>query len=69
MKIVVSVGLAWDSAILQYLLDGDHEVNRESSEFFGGVSIKLDRPRPPEEEEEEEEGEREEPRACGRRRP
>lgn len=48
MKIVASAGLAWDTAILQYLLDGDHRVNRDSSEFFGGVSIRLDRPRPPE---------------------
>ena len=52
MKIVASAGLAWDAAILQYLLDGDHRVNRTSSEFFGGVSVRLDRPRPPEEEEE-----------------
>ena len=43
MKIVASAGLAWNTAILQYLLDGDHQVNRDSSEFFGGVSIKLDR--------------------------
>ena len=49
---MASAGLARDSAIPQYLLDGDHKVNRDSSEFFGGVSIKLDRPRPPEEEEE-----------------
>ena len=55
MKIVASAGLAWDTAVLQYLLDGDHQVNRKSSEFFGGVSIRLDRPRPPEEAEEEEE--------------
>ena len=47
MKIVASAGLAWDTAILQFMLDGDHKVNRDSSEFFGGVSIKLDRPRPP----------------------
>ena len=57
MKIVASAGLAWDTAVLQYLLDGDHQVNRNTSEFFGGVSIRLDRPRPPEETEEEEEEE------------
>ena len=57
MKIVASAGLAWDTAVLQYLLDGDHQVNRNTSEFFGGVSIRLDRPRPPEEAEEEEEEE------------
>ncbi len=53
MELVASAGLAWDTAILQYLLDGDHRVTRESSEFFGGVSIRLDRPRPPEETPEE----------------
>ena len=53
MKVVASAGLAWDTAVLQYLLDGDHQVNRNTSEFFGGVSIRLDRPRPPEEAEEE----------------
>ncbi len=53
MVTVASAGLAWDRAILQYLLDGNHEVNRKSSSFFGGVSIRLDRPRPPEAEEEE----------------
>ncbi len=57
MKIVASAGLAWDTAVLQYLLDGDHKVNRNTSEFFGGVSIRLDRPRPPEDPEEEEETE------------
>ena len=55
MEVVASAGLAWDTAVLQYLLDGDHQVNRNTSEFFGGVSIRLDRPRPPEESEEEEE--------------
>ena len=53
MKVVASAGLAWDTAVLQYLLDGDHQVNRNTTEFFGGVSIRLDRPRPPEESEEE----------------
>ncbi len=58
MKLVASAGLAWDRAILQYLLDGDHQVNRTVREFFGGISIRLDRPRPPEppEEESEEDG-------------
>ncbi len=48
MELVASAGLSWDLAVLQYLLDGDHRVNRNSSEFFGGVSIRLHRPRPPE---------------------
>ena len=53
MEVVASAGLAWDTAVLQYLLDGDHQVNRNTSEFFGGVSIQLDRSRPPEEKEED----------------
>ncbi len=54
MKLVASAGLSWDRAILQYLLDGDHRVKRNESEFFGGVSIRLNRPRPPEPPEDEE---------------
>ncbi len=44
-------GLKWDQAILQYLLDGKHAVERKGSSFFGGVSLSLDRPRPPKAEE------------------
>ena len=47
MELVASAGLAWDLAVLQYLVDGDHRLEREVSEFYGGVSIRLDRPRPP----------------------
>ena len=53
LKLVASAGLSWDRAILQYLLDGKHEVERKGSSFFGGVSWSLDRPRPPKPEEEE----------------
>jgi hypothetical protein len=49
LKLVAKAGLSWDLAILQYLLDGEHEVERKGSTFFGGVSFRLDRPRPPEE--------------------
>ncbi len=52
MVTVASAGLAWDQAILQYLLDGEHEVKRTSSAFFGGTSIRMDRARPPDPEEE-----------------
>jgi hypothetical protein len=48
---VASAGLSWDRAILQYLLDGEHEVERKGSSFYGGVSWTLDRPRPPKPEE------------------
>jgi Zinc carboxypeptidase len=55
MKLVASAGLSWDRAILQYLLDGKHGVERKGSSFFGGVAWSLDRPRPPKPEGEEEE--------------
>jgi hypothetical protein len=47
LKLVARAGLKWDQAILQYLLDGKHEVERKGSSFFGGVTWSLDRPRPP----------------------
>jgi len=47
LKLVSRAGLKWDLAILQYLLDGNHEVERKGASFFGGVSLSLDRPRPP----------------------
>ena len=53
MKLVATAGLQWDKAILQYLVDGDHKVEREGKIFWGGVSWSLDRPRPPKPESEE----------------
>ncbi len=47
MKLVATAGLEWDKAILQYLVDGDHRIERKGSEFWGGVSLSMDRPRPP----------------------
>ena len=44
MKLVAT---AWDQAILQYLVDGDHKVERKGKSFWGGISWSLDRPRPP----------------------
>jgi len=49
LKLVARAGLKWDQAILQYLLDGKHTVERKGASFFGGVSLGLDRPRPPKE--------------------
>ncbi len=51
MKLVASAGLAWDKALLEYLLEGDHEIERTENEFEGGVSFKIHRPRPPKREE------------------
>jgi hypothetical protein len=47
MKLVATAGLQWDLAILQYLVDGDHKIERKGKRFWGGVSWSLDRPRPP----------------------
>jgi hypothetical protein len=41
------MGLQWDKALLQSILDGHHVVDRKASSFFGGVALSLDRPRPP----------------------
>ncbi len=48
MELVAKAGLSWDQAILDYLADGEHEVKRSGSSFFGGVTLRLERPRPPE---------------------
>ena len=47
MQLVAKAGLSWDRAILQYLVDGDHQVERKGESFWGGVSMSLERPRPP----------------------
>ncbi len=48
MKLVAEAGLAWDQAILDYLYEGDHRVERSGSTFFGGVTLRMNRARPPE---------------------
>ena len=53
LKLVAKAGLSWDQAILDYLNDGNHQVERSGSTFFGGVTLKMDRPRPPKDEDEE----------------
>ena len=47
MKLVATMGLQWDKALLQYLLDGHHVVERKGTSFFGGATMSLDRARPP----------------------
>ena len=47
MTLVATAGLQWDKAILQYLVDGAHVVEREIEPFHGGVSLSLSRARPP----------------------
>ena len=47
MKRIANAGLQWDKAILQYLVDGNHVVERETEAFFGGIRRSMYRPRPP----------------------
>ena len=47
MRLVATAGLQWDKAILKYLVEGDHHVERDGSEFFGGTRLTMMRPRPP----------------------
>ena len=54
MELVAKAGLSWNQALLDYLYEGKHEVKRSGSSFFGGVSLRMNRPRPPEDEEESE---------------
>ena len=53
MELMAKAGLSWDQAILDYLYEGDHKVERSGSTFFGGVTLRMNRPRPPEEDEED----------------
>ena len=53
MELVAKAGLSWDQAILDYLYDGDHKVERSGSALRGGATLRMDRTRPPEEKEEE----------------
>ena len=47
MKLVANAGLQWDKAILEYLVLGNHEVERKLEPFGHGVSLSINRPRPP----------------------
>lgn len=49
MELMGKAGLSWDQAITDYLYEGAHERKRIGSRFFGGVSLRINRPRPPEE--------------------
>lgn len=53
MELVATGGLQWDTALLEYLLEGNHVINRDETAFSGGVAFKIDRPRPPKPAEEE----------------
>lgn len=54
MQMIAKAGLSWDQALTDYLYDGNHVVERSGSRFFGGVSLRMNRPRPPEKDSEDE---------------
>jgi len=47
LKLVATAGLQWDKAILEYLVQGRHDVERKVEPFWQGVSLSVNRPRPP----------------------
>jgi hypothetical protein len=47
MKLVAGAGLQWDKANLDYLVQGHHEIERKVDQFWNGVSLTINRPRPP----------------------
>ena len=47
MQLVANAGLQWDKAILDYLVQGHHDVERTMTPFWNGVSLSMNRPRPP----------------------
>jgi hypothetical protein len=46
MKLVATMGLQWDKANLEYLVQGNHVIERKGTPFFGGVSLTVSRQRP-----------------------
>lgn len=47
MKLVATAGLQWDKAVLEYLVQGKHAIERKVEPFYDGVSLGVSRPRPP----------------------
>ena len=47
MTLVATMGLQWDKAMLESILEGRHTIERKGTAFFGGATMSLDRPRPP----------------------
>jgi hypothetical protein len=46
LELVARAGLEWDKALLEYLLEGNHVIERTHGQHDTAVSIKLHRPRP-----------------------
>jgi hypothetical protein len=47
LKMVAAAGLQWDKAILDYLVNGRHDVERKVEPVWQGVTLTMNRPRPP----------------------
>jgi hypothetical protein len=47
LNMVAAAGLQWDKAILDYLVNGRHEVERKVEPFWQGAALTMNRPRPP----------------------
>ncbi len=52
---VAAIGLTWDTAVLDYLVEGRHKIDRKTDEFFGGVTMSLSRARPPKDSDDDDE--------------
>lgn len=52
LKVVATAGFQFDRANLDYLVEGNHVVERKSKIFFRGVHFSMHRARPPEKKEE-----------------
>ena len=47
LKLVATAGLQWDKANFEYLVQGNHKIDRKADTFFGGgVSLSMNRARP-----------------------
>ena len=46
LKLVATAGLQWDKANFEYLVQGNHKVDRKAEPFFGGLSLSMNRTRP-----------------------
>jgi hypothetical protein len=53
LDLVARAGLEWDKALLEYLLEGDHQIERTHEASGSGIRMKLHRPRPAKRPEEE----------------
>jgi Zinc carboxypeptidase len=46
LKTVAAIGLQWDKASLDYLVEGQHKIDRKAEAFWGGVLLSVTRERP-----------------------